>query len=197
MYIDMSDLSLMSILSGQCKADPVFAKKIQQVKATKDTILKTAIKLNEAHKEEIEAGTERRKLLLEDGKRRGLKEEEIFLTNEIFMPQKDTPVLNFCFFITRDIDKNLSLLKEEYDKKYSDPEHTDIDNRKIPDQGQFIYGNLDISTFNKIKKLKALTLSENINEATTAFKACRSLCEKYELNYDKIPAPSKQRDEMD
>jgi hypothetical protein len=42
-------------------------------------------------------------------------------------------------------------------------------------------------TFVKIKKLKALSQSDNENEAAAAFIKCRELCKKYGLEYDKIP----------
>jgi hypothetical protein len=57
---------------------------------------------------------------------------------------------------------------------------------------EFLYGNLTLEQFDVLKKLKALAQSENISEATLAFKKCRELCAKYDLDFDKIPCTYKK-----
>ena len=49
----------------------------------------------------------------------------------------------------------------------------------------FIYGEMTNSTFQKIKKLKALSQSPNEKEAFLAYRKCLELCKKYkkELSY--------------
>lgn len=195
--MNMSDLSLMSILSGQCKADPAFAKKIQQVKTTKETILKTAVKLNEVHKEEIADGTRKRQLMLEEGKKRGLvDDEDIFKGNELFFPTQETPILNFCYYITRDIDKNLKVLTETYNKKYGLLEHeqrAEDTGKVLPDLGKYLFENITIDTFNKMKKLKSMSKGGNENEAFQAYRKLNELCKKYNLDADKIPTENSGR----
>lgn len=57
---------------------------------------------------------------------------------------------------------------------------------------EFLYGNLTLEQFDVLKKLKALAQSDNISEATLAFKKCRELCAKYDLDFDKIPCNYKK-----
>ena len=51
----------------------------------------------------------------------------------------------------------------------------------------YIYGNLTVADFKKVKKLKALSKSTNENEAFLAYRKCIELCKKYGLEFDKIP----------
>jgi len=51
----------------------------------------------------------------------------------------------------------------------------------------FIYGNMTHETFKKIKKLKALSRSDNENEAFLAYRMCLQLCERHGLDIDRIP----------
>jgi len=51
----------------------------------------------------------------------------------------------------------------------------------------YIYANVTLDTFNKLKKLKALANSDNEEEADLAMKKCRELCKKYNLEYSKLP----------
>ncbi len=57
----------------------------------------------------------------------------------------------------------------------------------VPDIGEFLYGHLTIKEFNTVKKLKALSRSENPDEAARAFTKCMELCRRYNIEYDRIP----------
>lgn len=52
---------------------------------------------------------------------------------------------------------------------------------------EFLYGELTLSQFDVLKKLKNLTMSDNVAEATLAFKKGKELCDKYGLKWEKIP----------
>jgi len=57
-----------------------------------------------------------------------------------------------------------------------------------PDMETLIYDNVDLKTFNTIKKLKALaSRSSSIDESVAAYRKCLEMCQKYNLSYDKIP----------
>jgi hypothetical protein len=57
----------------------------------------------------------------------------------------------------------------------------------VPHMEKYIYKNMDAGTFGKLKKLKALSMSENEQEAHAAWTKCMELCEKFDLNFDSIP----------
>jgi len=195
----MSNISLMSILNGDSTGDPRIAKKILKVKQDKENILKAASKINENFKEEISKGDKTKQLLLEDGKRKGIKEEEIFSNNLVFIPTSSSPVLNFCYYITRSVDQSLSVLKESYDKKYGQLEHDPESSASgdiIPDLGKYLFENVTLETFSKIKKLKSMSRSENDQEAFIAFKKFNELCKKYNLDPTKIPDTNTNRDDV-
>ena len=65
-----------------------------------------------------------------------------------------------------------------------------------PDESdKFVYGNMDHATFKKLKKLKALSQSDNEKEAFLAYRKCLELCRKYGLEFDKIPCNVKRSEE--
>ena len=59
--------------------------------------------------------------------------------------------------------------------------------KTVPNVESFIYTNMDVGTFGRIKKLKALSLSENEEEAHSAWTKCMELCAKYNISMDDIP----------
>ena len=69
-------------------------KKIAEVKQNKASLLTKANEYQQKYSDEIEKGTLQRALLLEDGKRKGLKEDEIFKGNEIFIAKRLFNYLN-------------------------------------------------------------------------------------------------------
>jgi hypothetical protein len=55
------------------------------------------------------------------------------------------------------------------------------------DMDTFIYGEMSNKTFQKIKKLKALSKSENEKESFLAYRKCLELCKRHGLDFDKVP----------
>ena len=73
-------------------------------------------------------------------------------------------------------------------------EEPSTDSMKEPEKmEEFLYSNLTLDQFEILKKLKNLSQSNNINEATLAFRKGKELCEKYELNWEKIPCRVEKR----
>ena len=52
---------------------------------------------------------------------------------------------------------------------------------------EYLYGNITLDMFNKIKKLKALSKSPNEAEAFQAYRKALELCKEYNLDFDRIP----------
>lgn len=52
---------------------------------------------------------------------------------------------------------------------------------------EYLYADLTLEQFDVLKKLKSLTQSPNVPEATLAFRKGKELCAKYGLEWDKIP----------
>jgi len=201
--------SLLAIL----RSDPEYAKQLQkriaEVKLDKQNLLSAAQEVEKLHLEEIEEGTRKRALLLSEGKAKGIeKEEDIMKDYGRFLPTRKTPILNLLYFLLKeDTSKQWrEELREEFfkkfgheydglgrvalEEKYGQEEHLEPVNEEVedpPELMEFIYGNVTTSQFQKIKKLKALSRSSNEHEAFMAYKACLLLCNKFNLEFDKIP----------
>ena len=179
-------------------------KKIAEVKQNKASLLTKANEYQQKYADEIEKGTLQRALLLEDGKRKGLKEEDIFKGNEIFIPTKETPILNFLYFMLRDsgeygdgvtilrenkdLDKDFKELEKEYNDKYGQEVHEKVADDNLKDSKEFLYGNVGMEEFATLKKLKRLSKSDNENEAFLAYSKAMKLCKELGLDFDKIPS---------
>ena len=203
--------SLLSII----RSDPDIAQRLEQgtkeVRQSKKQLMTAAASCNERYQEEIEEGTRKRQLLLECGRREGKSESEVLASYGQFLPTRQTPILNFLFFLMRDgerpdwlgIHKQMNedynhvdpivanaMSEDELDQIYGVLVHEDekYSNVKEPeDMDKFIYGSCTHAMFVRIKKLKALSTSANLNEAFLAFRLCHKLCKKYGLDFDKIP----------
>jgi hypothetical protein len=190
-----NDYSLVSIL----RADPEFskqlAKKKEAVKKDKQNLLKMASDYSEKYHEQIAEGTRRSVKMLTDGRNSGRSDEETMkeVYSGGFIPMVSTPILNLLYFILREsenIDRELERteLNRQYGHLTDLSSETLSDNFKTPDDMfTYLYGHITLDTFNKLKKLKSLTKSPNIEESTLAFKKCRELCSKYNIEYDRIP----------
>lgn len=204
-------MSLMSIM----RESPDIAKRIEEgtkeVRETKKNLLNNAAEFTEIYHNEIEEGTKKHQLLLENGAERGLKEEDVLKEHGKFIPSKETPIMNFIYFLMRDGDHpNWMGIHKELNKSHghndeqlngamSDYEldqilgwlvHEDEKYQSVKEpqeMDRFIYGNMSHDIFVKMKKLKALATSPNKNEALLAYRLCWKLCKKYGLEYDKIP----------
>ena len=211
-------VTLREMLENPAKflSDERIQKKLEEIKRDKGKLSKITDEYNHKYEQEVAEGTEKRKLLIEDGARKGLKEEEALAGYGKFLPSVQTPLLNFLFFFMRDnSDKESDLLREEYNKQYghlreeyssenrkyfnpndnakvfSNDEEEDVKALPVTEQPEFtkelLYGNMSHDEYAKVRKLKALSMSDNEHEAAEAFIACNRLCKKYGLQYDKIP----------
>lgn len=205
------NLDLMAIMREDPNMAERIAKGTKEVRETKKHLTSAAEEYNTKYKDEIEEGTRKRQLLLEQGKAEGKKESEIFVEHGQFIPTRHTPIMNFLFFLMRDenkpdwvdiqrdlnenyghVNKNLvePISEEELDKIYGQLIHEEekYDNVQEPDDmTKYIYGNMTHNMFAKIKGLKALSKSSNENEAFLAYRLCLKLCKKYSLEFDKVP----------
>ena len=203
--------SLMAIM----RDDPDLSKRLEQgtkeVRQSKKQLMSAAATCNEQYEAEIAEGTRKRQLLLECGRREGKTESEVLASYGQFLPTRQTPILNFLFFLMRDgekpdwlgIHKQLNedykqvntvvanaMSEDELDQVYGVLVHEDerYANVKEPnDMDTYIYGSCTHAMFVRIKKLKALSTSANQNEAFLAYRLCHKLCKKYGLEFDKIP----------
>lgn len=209
----MSNLSLLAIMRN----DPDYAerlrKRIVEVRKDKEGLLSAADIVAQQHAKEIEEGTRKKQLLLTEGEKRGLGEEDVMRAYGRFLPTKHTPILNLLYFILREdaapafeeLRREFfekfgheydGLSRNELEEKYGREEHlepVDDNVEEPPTMDEFIYGNLTHDMFKKIKKLKALSRSPNEKEAYLAYRACLKLCDKYGLEFDKIPCNIEKR----
>lgn len=196
----MANISLKSILNSDSDLSSRIAKKAKNVQKDKENLLKSAKECNDKHIEEIKEGTKQRRLLLEAGKAKGLRDDEIFKHNEIFLLNENTPILNYLYYIVNDIDVELKILTEKYNKEFGTLEHKDVlsENTRSPKpMEEMLYNGISLETFNKLKKLKTMSRgTTNENEAFHAFKKLNELCQKYNLDPDRIPL-SQVRDDID
>lgn len=207
----MSDLNLLAIM----QSDPGLAERIRQgteeVRKSKENLVTAANNYNEEYQREIDEGTKKRQLLLAEGEQRGLTEEEVLREYGQFIPTKYTPILNFLFFLMRDSPKtNWVRLQKDLHEQYghelpkeieeAEPDLVDrifeqlihdeeeyVNVREPDEMDTFIYGEMSHEMFTKIKKLKALSRSENKHEAGLAYELCIKLCNKYGLDFNKVP----------
>jgi hypothetical protein len=186
------------------KQDPVLSNRIvdqvRKVKKSKQGLNEIATNYNQKYKRKVDEGTKKQQLLLEDGKRRGLSEEEV-VKQHGFIPTIHTPILNFLYFLMyeykdEDAERNNEISKlfgnssyatKEHDMKVGRLLHEDVERENVPQMETFIYGNMTHEEFKRVKKLKALSRSDNEHEAFSAYKTCIKLCEKYGLDFDKVP----------
>ena len=188
----------------------IFSEKLEQAKKEilgfKSGILNPAKEYNEKHKKEISENTEKIKLLLQEGAKLGKNKEQVLQENvlnkrdengrPVFIPTEDTPVLNFLHYIMNEYEskddeyKERNQEKDLWDKTYA-KEWLDKDEdygvSKLEDITKSMFNGIDLETFNKLKKLKKLSTSDNENEASSSYKKCKDLCDKYNINYDQLP----------
>ena len=140
----------------------------KKIGADQNKINKMANEYNKKYEQEIANGTKRQQLLLETGKQKGLTEQEV-LKNQGFIPTVYTPFLNWLYFFMEEHgDPTHDIKRKKLDEKlgYETEIHTDYkQSKKFPDMTEYVYGNITIETFQKLKKLKSLSTSDNKNEA--------------------------------
>jgi hypothetical protein len=197
------DLSLVHLMGNN---DEDFLHRIQkrtkEVEKDKAGIMSAATEYSQKYHNEIVEGTKKRQLMIENGARQGLSPEESLKNLAVFIPDKKTPILNMLYFLLHEYDgasDALQILREEKDKNVNFNQLKNSLNERfggltldeieqdIPDILEFVYENVTIDIFNKVKKLKALSRSPNKEEAFSAYTKCMELCKKYNLDFDKVP----------
>jgi len=91
----------------------------------------------------------------------------------------------------------VNTLPDGFDSKLIEFDDVITDDVSImPDEMEkFIYGDLTHHEFKKLKKLKALSMSSNTHEALLAHSKCVLLCQKYGLEFDKIPCNVQKKED--
>ena len=191
----------MSIFKN-VSSDSLSQQKKSEVFRSIANLKKSAVSYNSTYGNEIEEGTEKKKLLIENGLKSGKTLNEIDF-GSVYIPAKDTPILNYLYFSCRDnpevsktlmdvlredkdIGKDVDVLRDQLNRETGHLYENDSDTSQ-PGMGQFLYGDVTLEMFDKIKKLKSLSKSPNEKEAFFAYRKCLELCNKYKLEFDKIP----------
>lgn len=186
-----SELILARITADNAEWAERLRKKIGEVRKDKQSILKAADRYSKAHQEEILEGTKKKQLLLTHGASRGLSEEDVMKNYGSFLPTIHTPILNMLYFMLKeDPDPESEVICREFNQQYGAltwDESFNSDLIEPRSMEEYIYGNCTLDTFQKIKKLKALSTSSNEKEAFLAYRMCLKLCKKYNLNFESIP----------
>jgi len=68
------------------------------------------------------------------------------------------------------------------------PKEEEVSLKEPEDMETYLFGHLTLDQFNTLKKLKSLTYSSNIDEASLAFKKGKELAQKYKVDWEKIPS---------
>lgn len=234
------------LLDGYSGDVDLYKKRIKESEKYKHNLNKTILDYSSEYHKEIKEGTEKKLLLLEDGIKKGLNEDEILQKYGKFIPSDKTPTLNLLYFMLRETDvaydakyidrdkinKDLidskmvdfieddifdsksivnkikdspeflseediedynntkseyrNLINSEFDKLKEDksPEET---LKEPPNMEEFLFGDVTLTQFDTIRKLKRLALeNDNSSESTQAFEKCEKLCKKHGLEMDKI-----------
>ena len=187
----------------------------EELERNTKNVAKVTEEVNSHYTHEIEEGTKKKQLLLEQGTYlRGEADDGDPLKS--FCPSRETPHLNALFFMMRDqtidtelkalrapedISKNVDDLRQEFELEFgtafdayeasqvSSPDFVKSSFKNATKGFEsFLYEGGNYDAFVKLKKLKALTRSANTAEAELAKAKCLELCEKYNLDYDRIPS---------
>lgn len=93
-------------------------------------------------------------------------------------------------------DERRSKVNQQFQtEQKSRPKEEEAALKETPDMVSYLYGNITLETFNKIKKLKALSKSPNEQEAFQAYRKAVTLCKEHNLDFDRIPCYVKGQDE--
>jgi hypothetical protein len=239
----MNNLNLMTIMRNDPDFGKRFAKKVEEVKQDKQNLLSIAHKYERKYEREVAEGDRLKQKLLTEGSRQGLSEAEVMGQYGKYVPCRQTPVLNFLYFLLREssddpyygsnlykkrdaINEYLVKIKQVNHEDSSDMSENEAEtllnnfltgvfepsteqrkeinsqfedelNNRLPEDEvsmkspetmvEYIYGNLTLEQFTVLKKLKSLTLSDNVAEASLAWKKGRELCVKFNLEWERIP----------
>ena len=193
-------LSLMSIMNSDPEFGRRISKKVEEIKHDKKNLMDAADSYGDRYKQEILEGTEKRNRLLTEGVRRGLSEDEVMRQHNGFIPTVYTPLLNLLYFLIRESDNDPYYGSSHYDtrnklnEQFGQLREEDIEKtvlKNTPDIEEFLYGSVTLDQFDVLKKLKALSMSDNLEEATLAFRKGKELSLKYNLDWERIPCSYK------
>lgn len=209
-------MALMNILQSNPDLAARIERITEEVKEDKRHLVSAAQSFNKKYESEIAEGTRKKQLLLTEGKKRGLTEDEVLSTFGEFLPAVSTPIMNFLYFLMREEDESAKLkkmteqfinefgyqelvnrLNNEFDpnKEITLEDVISEDVKKPKEMINYLYDNITHEMLVRIKKLKALSKSPNEQEAFLAYRKCLELCKKYNLEFDKIPCYVKGQNE--
>jgi len=77
--------------------------------------------------------------------------------------------------------------RKKVNQQFATEDREEAHLKEPEDMESFLFGHLTLDQFNTLKKLKALTHSSNVSEASTAFETGKKLSLKYKVDWDKIP----------
>ena len=180
------------------------AQKKKDVEKDKAGIMSAAQQYARKYEKEINEGTEKRKFLIENGVKKGLTPEEALKNLSVFIPDKKTPILNMLHFLLHEYEgasNQLQMLREETDRNVDFDQLKTVLNEKfgglsiddieqdIPEILEYVYENVTSEIFKKVKKLKTLATDKpKTPEQYAAYGKAMELCQKYNLEYDKLPS---------
>jgi hypothetical protein len=186
-------LSLVAIM----REDPEFgrriSKKVEEIKQDKKHLMNAADDYSTKYRQEILEGTQLRNRLLTEGQTQGLSEEEVMSRYGRFVPTVYTPILNLLYFLLRESeeeDKDRYRQRDRLNEQFGHLREEEFKSEVLkepPEMVEYLYGNVTLEMFDKIKKLKALSRSGNKHEAFLAYTKGLELCKEYNLDFDKIP----------
>jgi hypothetical protein len=176
------------------------AKKAKEVTKDRQSMSKAAEEYNSKYQEEVNEGTRNTQLLIENGQRKGLTEEEVLKAQGKFVPTVRTPILNWLYFLIREegIDPGLERQRVEQNREFGhlqDDYGYKSENLQEPeDFDSVIFGGITNNDFQKLKKLKTLAMGSECNEheSALAFTICKELCKKLNIDFNKIPVNNKK-----
>jgi hypothetical protein len=195
----------MKIMDLILKDDDNIFQSLQQtkkeIKKYKTSLSSASQEYQQKYDNQIKEGTRKKQLLLQEGLSKGMSEKEAYeySCTQGFVPTVYTPILNLLHFLTQefpDVEEEMAnlhgkIICEMTNSGYKDSGFDMITKNNggiIPEVESFIYKNMDSATFQKLKKLKSLSKSPNEKEAFSAYRKCLELCNKFNLNFDKIPS---------
>lgn len=97
------------------------------------------------------------------------------------------------YFDSGSHDERKELNKMFMEEKSVMPEEEKVELKEVEDIGEFLYGNLTLSEFDTLKKLKSLAEGSEGPESVMAFTKAKELCKKHGLEYSKIPSYKKKK----
>lgn len=88
------------------------------------------------------------------------------------------------------VDEKRKQVNEQFATEERFPED-EVTLKEPQEMVEYLYGNITLDQFSTLKKLKGLSQSDNIAEATAAFKKGKEMCIKLGLDWERIPGYKK------